>query len=35
MLMAKLLHRLNVYDYGHYVKMLMIKLLYSLNIYNY
>jgi hypothetical protein len=35
MLMTKLLHRLNVYNYGPYVKMLMTKLLHRLNVYNY
>jgi hypothetical protein len=35
MFINKLLYRLNVYNYGPYVKMLMNKLLHRLNIYNY
>jgi hypothetical protein len=34
MFMTKLLLRLNVYNYGPYVKMQMAKLLLRLNIYN-
>jgi hypothetical protein len=32
MFMTKLLHRLNVYNYGSYVKMFMTKLLHKLNV---